>query len=112
MKGLTLIDGLREEDFMTLRWYTDVNTIYNRKTKEYVIKNNRGDYIGELIKNDIGNTYKIVSCRSHLIPSLKDLIKLKEVTKLIVDKQLTSPELKPRKDFSSPYMNHYLKKIA
>jgi len=112
MAGVTLIDGLREEDFMTLRWHADVNTVYDRKTKTYTIRNNRGNYIGELVRNDFGGDYKIISCGSHLIPSLKDLIKLKEVARLIINNQLTSPELKPKKTFDCPYMNHYLRKSA
>ncbi len=109
MIKIALITGLREDNFMTLRWNADIHTV-QQKTGEYRILNNRGMYLGEIIKNS-ENYYKIiVNERDTNIFSYKykEIEKIKEIAERIVNNQLESPEIKEKINFS-PYIANYQK---
>jgi len=108
MREYDLIDGLKEEDFMNLRWNTNVHTV-QRKTGEYKIFNNRGVCLGQLEKSDIG--YKIVVDERDMNPCTqlgKEIKQLRKMSQMIINNQISEPKLEEGRilDFI-PYIKHY-----
>jgi hypothetical protein len=97
----TLITGLREKDFMTFRWNADVHTIH-RKTGEYRILNNRGIYMGEIVKEGEEN-YKIVFYGRIDKEIVDGINKIKDIVEKI--NQLKNPEIKT--GIFSRQIDHY-----
>jgi hypothetical protein len=92
MRNITLIAGLREEDFMNFRWNADVHMVH-RKTGEYKILDNHGTYLGEIVK-DGEERYRIVFFGNINKEIAEEVERVKKVAGLIVNKQLKSPEIK------------------
>jgi len=102
MKECTLVKGLKEEDFITLRWNADVHTVH-RKTGEYRILNNHGACLGELIKED-DETYKIVVNERDMENSFyMEIEKIKEMSEMIIHKKLDRPEMYEEKKMINFY---------
>jgi len=110
MKQCTLINGLREEDFMTLRWNADIHTVY-RKTGEYKILNNQGVYLGEIVKEG-DDFYKIVvyeeDMKNVFSQTNEEIEKIKIISEMIINKQLDKPRIYGEKRVNfSPYIASY-----
>lgn len=103
-----LIEGLKESDFMTLRWNAEVHTVHT-KTGEYRILNNRGAYLGEIVKEG-EEKYRIVFCGNMDKEIIEGIERVKNVSKMIMNRQLKTPEYQPKKILTfSPRTNYYQK---
>ncbi|OGJ12509.1 hypothetical protein A3K82_03160 [Candidatus Pacearchaeota archaeon RBG_19FT_COMBO_34_9] len=112
MKQCTLVNGLREEDFMTLRWNADVHTVH-RKTGEYRILNNQGTCLGEIVKES-EEKYKIITYEEDMKNVLyKEIEKIKEISEKIISRQLDKPKIykEKRKINFFPYIAHYQRNL-
>jgi hypothetical protein len=103
MKYNVLGAGLREEDLMTFRWNADVHTVH-RKTGEYKILDNRGAYLGEIVK-DGEDRYKIVFFGNVDREIREEIEKVKNVIGMITNRNVKSPEI--RTGIFSRQIDHY-----
>jgi hypothetical protein len=81
----TLVSGLREEDFMTLRWNADVHTV-RRRTGEYRILNNRGICLGEMIEENGSYNIKIYE-------DTNETETIRKVSEEIINKKIEEPKV-------------------
>jgi len=100
----TLVNELREDDLMTLRWNADVNTVYQKTTGTYRILNNKGEYIGEIIR-ECGNNCRIVFYENEMTKEkIQKLLEIKEVATKISNNQLQNPNNQIKKVI--PFSRH------
>ncbi len=101
----TFLAEINEKYLNLLRWYAGVSTIYE-KTGGYVLRDDRGAYVGEL-KKEGEETYKIVFCGNMYKEITEGVKRVKDVAERIPCKKLKSPDSEIKTSIFSRQIAHY-----
>jgi hypothetical protein len=104
------IKGIREEDFMTLRWNADIHIIGEKMGPRYRIRNNKGTLLGEMIQGTKDEQYKIIFYGDVVRDNFQDIERIAKVAGQLAKKHLQNPVIEKR--IFSPHQINYLKYAA
>ncbi|MDD5012266.1 MAG: hypothetical protein PHQ66_01300 [Candidatus Nanoarchaeia archaeon] len=107
-----IIKGIREQDFMTLRWNANIHLI-SQKNGRYNVRNDQGTLLGEMVLGTRDEQHKIIFYRSIIRDNHRDIERIEKVVEQIAKKQLMSPVIENKKIIPfSPNQINYLKYAA